>query len=316
MTRIRPSAPPARSRAARFFFAHLGTLSSIVLYVVVAERAGWSTAGVTRALWLALGVQTTYLLLARALDEHKQFDLVVWVLYAAGALAALAGLEGVLLAYRRYFGALLFGSFALATVAPLLLGREPFTVWHAVRQTPRWQHGTPWFAEANRVLAWFWAGVFVAAALSCLARPTDPMFTLVYPNLLVLLVGLPATRWLPPLWFGFFPPPLPDTAVPLIMGMPLAFDPAAAGTARAVFQFRVSGEDAGDYVVRVAEGRCESFEGTAEAADLLVETSDAVWVGIVRGEIDGLQALVERRYAVHGDLELLAKLGQWFRPAA
>ena len=39
---------------------------------------------------------------------------------------------------------------------------------------------------------------------------------------------------------------------------------------------------------------------------------DRVWVGIVRGEVDGGQALMERQYSVEGDPALLVKLRDWF----
>jgi hypothetical protein len=195
-----PSVPQPRGRAARFFFAHLGTLLSIIAYVVVSEGSTWSVEGVTRALHTALAIHSAYLLLAWGFGEHKQFDLVVWALWPVGAGLAATGVESLLYPYRRYFGALLFGSFAVAAAVPLVLGREPFTVWHAVRQTPRWQHDTPAFATSNRVLTGFWVLTFIAAAILCAVRPTDPMFTLVYPNLLVL-VGATAASWLLPLWF-------------------------------------------------------------------------------------------------------------------
>lgn len=306
-----PPPPPPRARALRVFFAHLGTLVSIVVYVVIAGRAGWSADGVTRGVWTALALQSAYLSLAWRLGEHKQLDVVLWMLYAVGAAAALAGIAPVLGAYQRYFGALLFGSFAIAAVVPLLLGRDPFTVWHAVRQTPRWQHGTPAFAATTRVLAGFWGAIFLAAALLCAARPADPLFTLVYPNLLVV-VGVSASRWLPPLWFKRFPPALPDRAEPLIMGMPLVFDARAAQDARALIQFRVSGEQAGDYFVRVAGGRCESFAGSTDGADLTLHVPDDVWVRIVSGELDATRAIMERRMAVEGEYGLLAKLREWF----
>jgi hypothetical protein len=306
-----PLAPKPRGPSARVFFAHLGTLISIVTYVVVAEGSAWSVEGVTRALLVALAIQSAYLLLAWGLGEHKQFDLVVWLLWAVGAAAAVAGAEPVLYPYRRYFGALLFTSFALAAAAPLVLGREPFTVWHAVRQTPRWQHDTPAFAVSNRVLTGFWIVIFVLAAVLCAMQPADPMFTLVYPNLLVIAAAIAGPRLLP-LWFKRFPAALPDRAEPLIMGMPLAFDPAAAGDARALIQFRVSGERAGDYYVRVAAGRCETFEGRATTPDLTVHVPDQVWVRIIHGEIDGGRALMEQQYSVEGDPMLLSKLPQWF----
>ena len=303
--------PQPRSRVARFFFAHLGTLISIVAFIVVAGGEQFSAAAVARGLWTAFTLASAYLLLAWGMGEHKQFDLVVWGLFGVGVLAVVAGMRPLVDAYRFYFGALLFGSFAVAASVPLLLGREPFTHWHAVRGTPRWQHATPAFATSNRVLTAFWALLFTLAAISCASRPADPMFTFVYPNLLVV-VGVTAPYWLLPPWFRLFPPPLPDRAEPLIMGMPLVFDSKAAAGARALIQFRVIGERPGEYYVAVKDGRCESFEGRADRADLTVSTPDDVWVDIAAGRLDGTQAIADGRYTVEGDYLVLAKLQTWF----
>ncbi len=294
-------------RPARFFFMHLGTLVSIILYFVLLPQ------GVGRALWTALATHTLYLLLARWQGEHKQFDIGLWLYFAIGALASAAGIDPVVTLYQYRSPALLFVMFGLVALIPLVLGREPFTVWYGVRQTPRWQHDTPAFASISRAMAGLWTVLFFAAAALCAYRPFNLLYTALYPNLLILLGGVPANRWFPPLWMKLFPPAMPDRAEPLIMGMPLVFDPAAAADARALIQFRVSGDAPGDYYLRIDRGRCESFEGTAEGADMTVHTPDHVWVGIIRGTLDGAQALMERRYAVEGDFQLLAKLNQWFR---
>ena len=83
--------------------------------------------------------------------------------------------------------------------------------------------------------------------------------------------------------------------------------------AKALIRFRVSGEEAGDYCVRIDAGRCETFEGAPDAADLVVTTPSDVWVRIVRGELDGAQALMEQQYSVEGDYVLLARFPLWFR---
>ncbi len=305
--------PRPHPRPVRFFFMHLGTLLGFVVYVVLGEQAGWSAPGVTRALWAGLGVHTAYMLLAAALGELKQFDVGLWLLFAVGVVAAATGIAPVFDLYRRYAGALLFTALALTAVVPMLLGREPFTVYHAKRQTPRWQWRAPAFRQINRVMAGFWGVIFVAAAALCAARPTDPMFTLVYPNLLIFVVGMWLGRRVPDLWLRRYPAPLPDIAEPLIMGMPFAFDAGAAGDARAVIQFRVSGTEPGDYWLRVAGGRCESFEGVAAGPDLTVHTPGEVWVGIAQGRLDGAAALMDGRYRVEGDPLVLAKLSEWFR---
>jgi hypothetical protein len=301
----------ARSRVARFFFAHLGTLISIVAFIMIAGADQMSAAGVSRGCWAAFTLASAYLVLAWGMGEHKQFDVVVWALFGVGVLAVTAGIRPLVDAYRFYFGALLFSSFAVAAVVPLVLGREPFTHWHAVRGTPAWQHATPAFTTSNRVLTGFWAILFTVAALSCVSHPADPTYTFVYPNLLVV-VGATAPYWLLPLWFKLSPPPLPDRAEPLIMGMPFMFDPKAAAGARALIQFRVSGEEPGDYYIAVQDGRCESFEGRADRADVTVHTPDHVWVDIASGRLDGTQAIADGRYTVEGDYLVLAKLQQWF----
>jgi hypothetical protein len=305
--------PRPHGRLARFFFMHLGTLIGILVYLVLGERAAWSADGVARALWTAFAAHTAYVALAFTQGEIKQFDVGFWLLFAVGALAAAVGATPLLALFQRYAGALIFTTLTLTALVPLLLGRTPFTVYHAVRQTPRWQWRTPSFREVCRVMAWFWVLVFAAGAALCIARPTDPMFTLVYPNLLVFLIGMPAGRWLPPLWLRRFPPPLPDRAEELIMGMPFALDAAAARDARAVIQFRVSGDQPGDYWLRLDSGQCESFEGSAPRPDLVVHTPDEVWVGIAHGRLDGTQALLQGKYRVEGDFSMLAKLQQWFR---
>ena len=306
-----PSPVKPRSRIARFFFAHLGTLISIVAFIVIAGSEQMSEAGVARGLWTAFTLASAYLLLAWGMGEHKQFDVVVWALFGLGVLAVVAGIRPLVYAYRVYFGALLFGSFAVAAAVPLVLGREPFTHWHAVRGTPSWQHATPAFTSSNRVLTAFWAVLFTLATISCVSYPFDPTYTFVYPNLLVL-VGITSPYWLLPLWFKLVPPPMPDRAEPLIMGMPFVFDPKAAAGERALIQFRVTGERPGEYYVAVKDGRCESFEGRADRADVTVHTPDQVWVDIAAGRLDGTQAIADGRYTVEGDYLVLAKLQTWF----
>jgi len=297
----------------RFFFMHLGGLVAVTVYFVLAGAAANSPAGVTRALWVALAVHCGYALLAHRHGELKQFDVALAAFFAVGAVAASAGMEAVLSLYRHYSPALLFTSLGMAALLPLALGREPFTVYFALRQTPGWMLRTPAFASIARVLAAFWGLLLLACAALCAWRPADPMFTFLLPNLLIFVVGFSANRWLPLAWNRWFPAPLPDLAEPLIMGLPLAFNRTAAGDARAVIQFEVSGAAGGDYWLRVERGRCETFEGRAPAADLTVRTPDQVWVDIAHGRVDGTQALMERRYSADGDLLLLTKLGEWFR---
>lgn len=309
--------PPSSigARAARFFFMHLGSLVAVIVFFHLYGASGYSAEGLRSALLTALLVSSGYWALAYWRGEHKQFDLGLWLMFAIGTVAAYAGIEPVVGLFRVYSPAILFATLGLTAVIPLLLGRELFTAYFARRQVPRWQQKTPGFAAIGRVLAGYWAIIFFVAAGLCAWAPLDPRFTFLLPNLLVLGPGITAQWWLPPLYFKLFPPALPQTCEPLIMGMPLAFNVAAARGARARIQFHVTGPEPGRYWLRIADGKCESFEGVTEAPDLTVRTSDEVWVRIAHRQLDGTKALAEGLYQVEGDFAILAKMGEWFAAA-
>lgn len=302
--------PRLRNPAAKFFFMHLGTLVSILVYFNLAERGGWTVDGLRHALVVALLVKTSYMALAWWSAELKHFDVSVWLLFLIGLVSVSLGIEPVTGLYQRYSPALVFVALALAAAVPPLLGREPFTYYFARRQVPAWQWKTPAFVPVNRLLSAWWTLVFLVAASLCVARPTDPMFTVVWPNLFVIVVGVAGNAILPLLFLRYASVGLPTSAEPIIMGMPLFFDRHAAGDVAASIQFQVT--DSGSYWLRIDRGRCKSFEGTAPSPDLTVRTPDAVWTRISRGELDGGQALMEGLYSVEGDFALLPKLKEWF----
>jgi hypothetical protein len=158
----------------------------------------------------------------------------------------------------------------------------------------------------------YWGLVFFLAAGLCLWSPRDWHFTVLYPNLVIFIIGIPASFWLPPLYLKLFPSGLPHTIEPLIMGLPFVFDRKAASDTQATIQFCVSGLEAGNYYVRIARGRCESFFGVAASPDLTVHTPDTVWLRIAHGELDGARALQEGLYHAEGDFTVLTKMKDWF----
>src|SRR5262249_26873823 len=146
-------------RLGRIYFSHVGTLVGIVTYFVLAGVVPYPVDSFGHALRVALTIHTLYALLAWRLHELKYADVAVWVLFAVGLLGLAVGIEPLVSLYRWYSPALLFGSLALVALVPLVLGREPFTVFYGVRQTPRWQQRLPVFMQLNRVLAVYWGVV-------------------------------------------------------------------------------------------------------------------------------------------------------------
>jgi hypothetical protein len=294
------------------FFVHVGSFIAVIVYFVLHGMASDPAEGVRIALPVALVVMSGYMLAAHRRGLLKHFDFGLWSMFAVGSATVLGGWEGARFLFANYSVAILFCTLGLVAAVPPLVGREPFTMFFARRGTPVWQQKTRDFVIINWIITAWFAVLFAAAATMAAWAPHDFLFSFVYPNLLVFVAGLPSQIWLPPLYLRLFGPHPPETVEVAILGMPMTFDAKAAGDARATIQFRVSGDDGGDFWLRVADGACESFEGRAPSADLTIRTPGSVWLAIARGELDGPQALLDRHYSIEGDSSILLRFGEWF----
>ena len=294
------------------FFVHVGSFVAVIVYFVVHGMASDPAEGVRIALPVALVVMSGYMLAAHRRRLLKHFDFGLWSMFAVGSATVLGGWEGARFLFANYSAAILFCTLGLVAAVPPLVGREPFTMFFARRGTPAWQQRTRDFVIINSIITAWFAVLFAAAAALAAWAPHDIRFNLVYPNLLIFVAGLPSQLWLPPLYLRIFGPHPPESVETAILGMSLTFDAKAAGDARATIQFRVSGDDGGDFWLRVADGACEGFEGRDPSPDLTIDTPSAVWLRIARGELDGAQALADRQYSIEGDSSILLSFGEWF----
>jgi hypothetical protein len=294
------------------FFVHVGSFVAVAVYFTILGVASDPLVGVSRALPVALIVMSGYMLAAYRVRLLKYFDIGLWSMFAVGSVTVLGGSDIARDLFATYSVAILFCTLGLVALVPLLLGIEPFTVFFARRGTPAWQQKTRDFVIINRIITLWFAVLFGTAAAMAAWAPHDIWFAVVFPNLLVFVVGLPSQLWFPPLYLRLFGPHPPETVEAAILGMPMAFDAEAAGDAEATIQFRVAGADGGDFWLRVSGGQCESAEGTATSPDLTIDTPATVWSGIVRGELDPTQALLDGQYSVAGDGAILTRFGEWF----
>jgi putative sterol carrier protein/putative NADPH-quinone reductase len=109
------------------------------------------------------------------------------------------------------------------------------------------------------------------------------------------------------------PPTSLDTMRDTVAGMAVVFDPDAAGESlNAAAQFSVTGDDPGEYYLRIADQKCEAFEGTHPAPTLTIHTPSDVWLAISKGELDGAQAMMQGKYHIEGDLGLLMRFTDLF----
>ncbi len=104
----------------------------------------------------------------------------------------------------------------------------------------------------------------------------------------------------------------PRTCREAVLGMATVFNPAAAGDLQADIQFVVTGDEPGNYVLRIRDGRCTAHEGTVARPTLTIHTPADVWLRIARNELSGQAAYVKGLYRVEGDFGLLLRLGDLF----
>ena len=109
----------------------------------------------------------------------------------------------------------------------------------------------------------------------------------------------------------------PNTVHEAIEGMALRLNPDVAGDLQATIQFNVSSSNSlktgGDYYLNIADGKCEFSFGTIPNPMLIIHTPSEIWLSISRGELDGQAALMQGKYTVDGDFNLLLKLDEMFR---
>jgi len=98
----------------------------------------------------------------------------------------------------------------------------------------------------------------------------------------------------------------------IIAGMTAVFDPEAAGDLTADIQFEVTGEDPGSYYLHVEKGTCTFNEDHSPSSALTIHTPSEVWLAVSRGEMDGQAALMQGKYSVEGDFNLLLKFNEMF----
>lgn len=75
-----------------------------------------------------------------------------------------------------------------------------------------------------------------------------------------------------------------------------------------VYQFHVTGDGGGSWIVDLKEGKVEA--GTRENADCTITIGDSDFVNLVQGKVPGFQLWSMGRLQVQGNISLAMKLGQ------
>jgi putative sterol carrier protein len=99
----------------------------------------------------------------------------------------------------------------------------------------------------------------------------------------------------------------------MLEAMPAAFLPEKAGGTKAMIQLDLTGEDGGQWVLDIADGKCQVRNEKAEQSDVTVTMDAADFVALYKNQLNPVQAFMGGRIKVSGNVGLVMQLLNWFK---
>jgi putative sterol carrier protein len=99
----------------------------------------------------------------------------------------------------------------------------------------------------------------------------------------------------------------------LMNRMPKAFLPDKAVDVEAVIQYHLTGEEAGDWVVKIGDGKCEVERGTTENATMTLRADSQDYKDIILGNLDPMTAFMQQKVKLTGNLNMALGLTKYFK---
>ena len=90
--------------------------------------------------------------------------------------------------------------------------------------------------------------------------------------------------------------------------LPEKFDPEKAADLSAVVQFKISGDDGGQWVLTIKDKKLEVTEGTVDNPHMTLIMKDKDYVSLVTGKLSGQKAFMTGKLKFKGDMNLGMKL--------
>ncbi len=104
-----------------------------------------------------------------------------------------------------------------------------------------------------------------------------------------------------------------DTVAEFFSGLESQVDPSKAVGMTATFQFNITGDDGGEWFVRIADGNVDLGKGTAPDASITLTIAAPDWLDLVNGKTSGQTAFLLGKLKIQGDMSLAMKLPSVFQ---
>ncbi len=76
----------------------------------------------------------------------------------------------------------------------------------------------------------------------------------------------------------------------------------------ASFQFDITGDDGGKWYAKVSDGTVDIGEGDIDSPTIVLTATDADWLDLLNGKINGQTAFLTGKLKIQGDMTLAMKL--------
>ncbi len=103
----------------------------------------------------------------------------------------------------------------------------------------------------------------------------------------------------------------PEAVARRVKALPRRFLAESVNGLRAEWELRIDGRS---FAVSVADGRCEVRPGAAISPASIISTDGPTWLAMDEGRIQGIEAFLQRRLTVWGNLDLGVRLQTLFKP--
>jgi putative sterol carrier protein len=104
-----------------------------------------------------------------------------------------------------------------------------------------------------------------------------------------------------------------ETVKEILDSMPQHFNPDAAAGLDAIFQFDISGEEAGQWHLVVKDQQCQIVEGSHNGPNVTYSMASNDFVDMMTGKLSGQAAFFSGKLRVSGDLMLAQRLESLFK---
>jgi putative sterol carrier protein len=102
------------------------------------------------------------------------------------------------------------------------------------------------------------------------------------------------------------------SAADIFREMPNQFDASKAKNANFSIQFDLSGDDGGQWYVKIADGTCDTGKGTIEDPKATIRMDATDYVKMTSGELNPMAAFMSGKVKVEGDLSSVMQLQSLF----